>query len=379
MDTINLPLFEPSLEHSFSGVVKSLRFCKALKFKEITLSSISKVLYAIQGCTGTSHWTTLRAIPSAGATYPLKIYVSLYSRDTGSGFYEYKSSRGKLVFIKPGKEKQTKMFIHAIFSRTTRYYGSRGERYVLMEVGHALQNSLLESSVLNIDMSYELNIEEINRELKEGGKPLAVIELGECIEKPAFEHRNRKYEGISIGLRHVKLPELSLEKAILKRRSVRKYSSRKLSLEELTYVIYYSFGRVWNDHRPYAPPLNVYYLNMFLVAGEVDGLDSGIYFYNDEKNELVLLKKGDFRKKLYDAALRQEWILKAPVNILLAGGGVDKQYLDVETGMIGQNIYLAATSIGLGTVAIGAFYDEEVADVIGVDEQPLYIMPIGRL
>jgi len=51
----------------------------------------------------------------------------------------------------------------------------------------------------------------------------------------------------------------------------------------------------------------------------------------------------------------------------------------IEVGHVGQNIYLQAESIGLGTVVVGAFYDEEVARVLNFPDanEPLYVMPIG--
>ena len=45
---------------------------------------------------------------------------------------------------------------------------------------------------------------------------------------------------------------------------------------------------------------------------------------------------------------------------------------------MGQNIYLQAETLGLATVAIGAFSDEIVKKVLGIKEEPLYIMPVGR-
>jgi nitroreductase len=53
----------------------------------------------------------------------------------------------------------------------------------------------------------------------------------------------------------------------------------------------------------------------------------------------------------------------------------------IDLGHAGQNIYLQATSRGMGTVAVGAFTDDEVARVLSLpeDEKPLYIMPIGYI
>jgi nitroreductase len=52
----------------------------------------------------------------------------------------------------------------------------------------------------------------------------------------------------------------------------------------------------------------------------------------------------------------------------------------MEVGHAGQNIYLQATALGLGTVAVGAFHDESVREVLRLDRKyrPLYIMPVGK-
>jgi|TARA_Y100000031_G_scaffold152038_2_gene194386 SagB-type dehydrogenase family enzyme len=61
-------------------------------------------------------------------------------------------------------------------------------------------------------------------------------------------------------------------------------------------------------------------------------------------------------------------------------GDRGERYVHIEVGHAGQNIYLQATALGLATVAIGAFYDEQVRKVLRLDKQykPLYIMPLGR-
>lgn len=383
MDKIELPPFKPELDLKLSQVARTLKYCREVSPSEIPLSKLSKVLYSIQGISGGVFWIKAKTIPSAGATYPLNIYVEPYCKEVKGGLYEYSSASEHKGWLRLKREKEnsvSKIYIHAVFARTTRRYGSRGEHYVLMEVGHAIQNALLEATLLDLGLSYSLNLDELSRSLKEGEEPLAVLKLGSCFEKPSMEYDISSFKNHTTRLEIPVLPELKLEEAILKRRSIRKYSSPKLSPEELSYVLYHSSGRAWMGDRPYVPPNHTYRLDVYVVAGGVDGLAPGVYIYNDRENALILIREGDLRRRLYRACLSQEWVLEAPASIVLASKPKDDRwYLDVETGMIGQNVYLAATSIGLGTVAVGAFYDDEVAAVLGVDTAPLYVMPLGRL
>ncbi len=54
------------------------------------------------------------------------------------------------------------------------------------------------------------------------------------------------------------------------------------------------------------------------------------------------------------------------------------RYVHIEVGHAGQNLYLQAEALGLGTVAVGAFSDAAVKDLLGIEEDPLYLMPVGR-
>ena len=56
------------------------------------------------------------------------------------------------------------------------------------------------------------------------------------------------------------------------------------------------------------------------------------------------------------------------------------QYVHIEAGSAAQNIYLQAAALDLGTVFIGAFYDDQVKTILGLGENevPLGLMPVGR-
>ena len=50
-----------------------------------------------------------------------------------------------------------------------------------------------------------------------------------------------------------------------------------------------------------------------------------------------------------------------------------------KAGHVGQNVYLQAELLGLGTVVIGAFYEEDVSQALNLPNQhiPLHVMPVG--
>lgn len=124
------------------------------------------------------------------------------------------------------------------------------------------------------------------------------------------------------------------------------------------------------------------------MVSNVENLPPGLYHYNGEEHTLELIRKGDLREELAEACLGQRCVATAPVNIVIVAhferttsryGERGIRYVYMDTGHMGQNIYLQATALGLGTVAVGAFYDEKVKEVLGVEGHPVYVFPVGRL
>jgi SagB-type dehydrogenase family enzyme len=81
-------------------------------------------------------------------------------------------------------------------------------------------------------------------------------------------------------------------------------------------------------------------------------------------------------------------IEEAPINIVIAAdygrttghyGQRGNRYVHMEVGHVGQNVSLQAIALGLGTVMIGAFEDKQVQEVLGIKEEPLYIIPVGKI
>lgn len=186
---------------------------------------------------------------------------------------------------------------------------------------------------------------------------------------------------------------VSLEEAIAQRRSLRNFSSESISQSQLSQILWSSQGVTDAQGRYRAVPSAgaIYPLEIFIACGEnsVEGIDDGVYHYNPTSHSLSLHHEGEIRLELARAALNQEYIYQAPVDIVICAlyertiwgyGSRGERYVHIEVGHVGQNIYLQATALGLATVAIGAFYDEQVRQALRLDSQykPLYIMPVGK-
>jgi len=184
---------------------------------------------------------------------------------------------------------------------------------------------------------------------------------------------------------------LSVEEAVARRRAVREYGKGALSLAEASQLLWAAQGMTEPRQGLRAAPSAgaTYPLEVYLVAGNVTGLAPGVYRYNPVRHCLLLALPSDVRSKLSEASLGQPWLRQAPATIAIAAvyartagryGSRARRYIDMEVGHAGQNIYLQAEALGLGTVAVGAFDDAGVKKVLGLskEEEPLYLMPVGR-
>jgi len=195
----------------------------------------------------------------------------------------------------------------------------------------------------------------------------------------------------------IKLPspvthgKLSLEQAISKRRSVRRFKAEPLTLEQISQLLWSAQGITGTGGGRAVPSAGATYpLEVFIVIGEhgTRGLDAGVYHYDAGNHSISLQQTGDFRQELADTALGQSSIARCPVDMVICAihprtayryGRRGERYVHMEVGHVGQNVSLQAVALGLGTVMVGAFEDEEVQKALKLEEQfkPLYIIPIG--
>ena len=189
-------------------------------------------------------------------------------------------------------------------------------------------------------------------------------------------------------------PELtgkqSVELLLQQRRSVRSYQKSSLNLTEVGQLLWSAQGVSDAQGLRTAPSAGALYpLKLFVVVGDVNELSPGIYQYNPEEHSLLKTANGDLRKLLQKAALNQSCIGDAAVIVVFTAiyqrttwkyGDRGVRYVHMEVGHAGQNLFLQAEALDLGTVVIGAFNDDEVRKVLRLDSdmQPLSLMPVGR-
>ena len=181
--------------------------------------------------------------------------------------------------------------------------------------------------------------------------------------------------------------KMSLEAVIEMRRSRRSFKERKITAGQLGQILWCAQGVTDTRGLRAAPSAGATFpLEIYAVAGEVEDVEPGLYRYFREHHSLEVVKKGDLRKELARAALSQMFVARAPATIVVAAdydrtagryGERAGRYVHMEAGHVGQNIYLQCEALGMGTCAVGAFDDSAVKEILGVGEEPLYLMPVG--
>lgn len=184
--------------------------------------------------------------------------------------------------------------------------------------------------------------------------------------------------------------DISVEKALQARRSVRSYKDDPLDLVEISQLVWSAQGITTARGFRTAPSAGALYpLELYVITGRIENLPSAIYKYSPHQHALIKIVSGDKRTELSRAALRQGAIRKAPAVLLFCAvyerttgkyGHRGIRYVHMEVGHAAQNVCLQAIALGLNTAVIGAFRDEAVKEIahLPANEQPLYFVPVGR-
>ena len=201
------------------------------------------------------------------------------------------------------------------------------------------------------------------------------------------------------GAPRVQLPDLALDDsgifdALARRRSVRAYSAEPLALGELSALLWAAAGVTARQEgfafRTAPSAGGLYPIEHYVVANDVEGLEQGLYHYDVLGRALERLHAGDLRLPVARAALDQRIAAEAQAVFVWTAvlersrwkyGERFVRSVLLDAGHIAENVALAATALGLGTCQIAAFFDEEAADLIGVEpdaEPVVYMSTAGR-
>lgn len=198
--------------------------------------------------------------------------------------------------------------------------------------------------------------------------------------------------GAMAGFKEIQLPQpktkgtLSLEETIAKRRSVRDFSAKDLTQEQVSQLLWAAQGitsKTAGANLRAAPSAGALYpIEIYLLSKD------GLFHYLPEGHKLETLSDKDLRKDLSVACLGQASVREASVDIVICGVAsriTDKygergiKYMHIEAGHIAQNIHLEAVALALGSVPVGAFDDEKVDSLLGLAQgySAIYIIPVG--
>ena len=197
--------------------------------------------------------------------------------------------------------------------------------------------------------------------------------------------------------RSIHLPEpvytskLSVEEALLKRRSVREYTNKPLTLAEVSQLLWAAQGITDPIGLRTAPSAGALYpLEAYVIAANIEDLPSGIYKYKPQGHMLIMVAQGDKRAAVARFCFGQGWIADSSAIILFSAvyerttkkyGDRGMTYVHMEIGHAAQNVSLQAVSLNLGTVVIGAFDNKKIKELMQLpdDEEPLCLMPVGHI
>jgi SagB-type dehydrogenase family enzyme len=184
--------------------------------------------------------------------------------------------------------------------------------------------------------------------------------------------------------------QVSVEKAMKSRRSIRSFSLRQLTIEQMSQILWSAQGITEEGgyKRSAASAGALYPIEVYAIAGSssIKGLNAGIYHYEPGSHSLVFTTEGDHRDEIAQACLSQLWVAKAPLvvavcadfqRITLKYGRRGERYVAMESGGVSQNIFLQAQAMGLAAGIVGAFEDADVQRILKTPFAPLLIMPVG--
>lgn len=189
---------------------------------------------------------------------------------------------------------------------------------------------------------------------------------------------------------------VDLRNLITNRASVREYAAKAFSLEELSYLLWCTQGikLIYGQNLtlrtvPSAGARHAF--ETVLLINRVHGLEAGVYRYLAVEHELEIISTGaDLAGRFAAACYGQSMLMgcavaffwvAVPYRMTWRYGERGFRYLYLDAGHVCQNLYLASETIGAGTCAVGAFDDDALNALLGLDESEsfvIYLAAVGK-
>ncbi len=177
-----------------------------------------------------------------------------------------------------------------------------------------------------------------------------------------------------------------IEDVILRRGSTRQFGREPITLAQLTTVLAFSTRGIPAD---FAPDGGGHLNDVYLIANAVEGLAPGAYFYRQPEGELQSLRAGSFRNEAAFLALEQDLAGDAAVAVFFLSdfgrwlerfGNRGYRAVQIEAGILGGKMYLAAYAQRLGATGL-TFYDDEVVKFFSphaAGKSAIFLVAIGH-
>lgn len=354
---------------------------------------------------------------------------------------DFSDHTGSIIVPKSKTRPVISFILSSIFFRSSWKYRGRAYRYHLLDTGHVLENLVLALKTLSFsfEVGYDFDDKRLDQligvdEFREVA--LAIINIPgkdnmpdktapyvnpllEEIEKASIMSGNdidypeiREIHEAGRIFHHVEIPEktlpatpfpsqnwqniepadeiqkgISYPECLFMRRSRRNFIDKTITKQDFNSILDIISGSPDRNSTEDVSPRS---LKTAFFAEKVDGIDPGLYYLDRPERKFGLIKQGVFGEKTAHICLNQEWLKNACLHFLMVCelDSLDKiygprgyRYAMINAGRIGQRLYIMATSLGLGCCGIGAFYDQEAAELLSLDKYSrlLYLVAAGKV
>ena len=197
--------------------------------------------------------------------------------------------------------------------------------------------------------------------------------------------------------KRIKIPEISVQKAVLSWEPVEFFSRSAMNLKELSFLLWCTQGvRKVSDRELFIRNVpssgRRYPINTYFMAGEIEGLTTGLYQYIPSTHSIAAIREGsDLPFAMGTASMNFKMFTRAAVSFIWTATPYrsvwalgDRGYRSVfiEAGHICQSLIMASASIGYTVHPIDLFHDKMMIQLIGIDpenEWPLYVAAVGKI